>query len=339
MDKLTKYNKIAKEGYVYVSYGHPKYLKHVIASVVSLRRYDTERSIAIVCTDKHKVLLEKYGLSHMFDVIHPLPAEHASIVGFKHNFYHYLFFEANLFIDSDIIWCKNPDTLWQALKPFGFTVTGNLVSDNFFGAPKGIGVLKDVLLGRRKRTLKRFGLTYLSRAQTGIMYASDYNLTRKVCELAGEMLNRKSETHFQSRKKEKGRTEESCEWSLAMAMAKLNVPIYNWFQGHTSPQLDYINLLTDHDEDFEYVKCKYYSDDFVYSLRGLKSDALKKILIGIFSRFPGKGDHMFVTPYCLHFGWFHEKQPFFDFSDKIWDALLSSEEKVVASAKPISAKL
>lgn len=339
MDKLTKYNKIAKEGYVYVSYGHPKYLKHVIASVVSLRRYDTERSIAIVCTDKHKMLLEKYGLSHMFDVIHHLPAEHASIVGFKHNFYHYLFFEANLFIDSDIIWCKNPDTLWQALKPFGFTVTGNLVSDNFFGAPKGIGVLKDVLLGRRKRTLKRFGLTYLSRAQTGIMYASDYNLTRKVCELAGEMLNRKSETHFQSRKKEKGRTEESCEWSLAMAMAKLNVPIYNWFQGHTSPQLDYINLLTDHDEDFEYVKCKYYSDDFVYSLRGLKSDALKKILIGIFSRFPGKGDHMFVTPYCLHFGWFHEKQPFFDFSDKIWDALLSSEKKVVASAKPISAKL
>lgn len=339
MDKLTKYNKIAKEGYVYVSYGHPKYLKHVIASVVSLRRYDTERSIAIVCTDKHKMLLEKYGLSHMFDVIHHLPAEHASIVGFKHNFYHYLFFEANLFIDSDIIWCKNPDTLWQALKPFGFTVTGNLVSDNFFGAPKGIGVLKDVLLGRRKRTLKRFGLTYLSRAQTGIMYASDYNLTRKVCELAGEMLNRKSETHFQSRKKEKGRTEESCEWSLAMAMAKLNVPIYNWFQGHTSPQLDYINLLTDHDEDFEYVKCKYYSDDFVYSLRGLKSDALKRILIGIFSRFPGKGDHMFVTPYCLHFGWFHEKQPFFDFSDKIWDALLSSEKKVVASAKPISAKL
>lgn len=336
MDKLTKYNKIAKEGYVYVSYGHPKYLKHVIASVVSLRRYDTERAIALVCTDKHKVLLEKYGLSHMFDVIHHLPAEHASIVGFKHNFYHYLFFDANLFIDSDIIWCKNPDTLWQALKPFRFTVTGNLVSDNFFGAPKGIGVLKDVLLGRRKRTMKRFGLTYLSRAQTGIMYASEYNLTRKVCELAGEMLNRKSETHFQSRKKEKGRTEESCEWSLAMAMAKLNVPIYYWFQGHTSPQLDYIHLLTDHDEDFEYVKCKYYSDDFVYSLRGLKSNALKKLLISIFSRFPGKGDYMFVTPYCLHFGWFHEKQPFFEFSDKIWDTLISSESKLVASAKPVA---
>ncbi|MDZ7682577.1 MAG: hypothetical protein U5J63_12920 [Fodinibius sp.] len=37
-----------------------------------------------------------------------------------------------------------------------------------------------------------------------------------------------------------GRSEESCEWSMAMAMSKLDLPVYPWLQGHTSPQLDYI---------------------------------------------------------------------------------------------------
>ena len=55
-----KNEKKGKEGYVYVSYGHPKYLKHTLASVVSLRRYDRERPVAIVCTEKHrKILAEK----------------------------------------------------------------------------------------------------------------------------------------------------------------------------------------------------------------------------------------------------------------------------------------
>lgn len=321
MLKSVKKNKKGDEGYIYVSYGHPKYLKHVVASVVTLRRYDKERPVALVCTKKHRSLLEKNNLTELFNYIYDLPKEHASIVGFKHNFYNYLFFDRNIFLDSDIIWCKNPDSLWQSFKAYKFTVTGNLIADNFFGGPKNIGVVMDILLRRRKRTLKRFGLTYLSRAQTGIMYASDYALTKRTCELAKDMLRRKSETHFQSRKKEKGRTEESCEWSLAMAMAELKIPVYEWFQGYKSPQLDFINILTDHDTDFEYVSCKYYTHRFIYSLRGLKRDWQKKFLIWLFSLYPGHGDYMMVTPYCLHFGWYHEKQPFLDFSERIWENL------------------
>lgn len=321
MLKSVKKDKKGEEGYIYVSYGHPKYLKHVVASVITLRRYDKERPVALICTEKHRSLIEKNNLSELFDFIYDLPKEHASIVGFKHNFFNYLIFERNLFLDSDIVWCKNPDRLWLSFKPYKFTVTGNVIADNFFGAPKSFGVVKDIILRRRQRTLKRFGLTYLSRAQTGIMYASDYSLTKKTCDLAKEMLKRKSETHFQSRKKEKGRTEESCEWSLAMAMAELNIPVYEWFQGHNSPQLDYISMLTDHDRDFEYVSCKYYTHRFIYSLRGLKSDWKKKLLIWFFSLYPGHRDYMMVTPYCLHFGWYHEKQPFLDFSERVWDDL------------------
>lgn len=313
--------RLAPEGYVYTTYGHPKYLKHAVASVVSLRRYDDDRPVALVCEEKHKKILEENGLDSLFDLIHVMGPDRASIVGFKHNIHEYMFFEKNIFLDSDIIWCKDPDSLWKSFESYPFTITGTQVSDNFFGGPKNVGIIADLILRRRERTLNHFGLTYLSRVQTGLIYAQDYNLTRKVCEFAQKMLERKDETHFRSRTLEQGRSEESCEWSMAMALSKLDLPVYPWLQGHTSPQLDYISDLTAHDANFEYVVCKYYCDQFVYNLRGLKTKWLRNGLIKLMSLIPGKGDYLKTTPYCLHFGWYHQKQPFYEFSERTWNAL------------------
>ena len=313
------------EGYVYVSYGHPKYLKHTIASVSTLRRHDKTRPIALACSAKHKEILEQKELSYLFDVIHQLPEEHASIVGFKHNIHHYLFYKKNIFLDSDIVWCKDPQNLWSNFSTFDFTITGTLVSDVYFGAPKGARVLLDILMRRRQRTLKRFGLSYLSRVQSGIIFAQDYETTKHVCLLATEMLNRKQETHFRSRKMEQGRTMESCEWSLAMAMSKLNIPIYPWLQGHNSPQLDYIEDLTEHDDEFMYVNCMYYCDDFTYSIRGLKSVRMRRFLISILSLFSGKTDYLMTTPYCLHFGWHHQKKLFYTFAENCWHRMTNEQ--------------
>lgn len=321
MLRSVQQKSLAPEGYVYTTYGHPKYLKHAVASVLSLRRYDEERPVALLCEEKHKKILKEHELDDIFDVIKELPAEHASIVGFKHNIHEYMFFGKNIYLDSDIVWCKNPDTLWQSFEPYPFTITGTQVSDNFFGGPKNLGIVADIFLKRRQRTLKRFGLTYLSRVQTGMIYAEDYKITKKVCDLSKKMLDRKDETHFRSRTLEQGRSEESCEWSMAMAMSKLDLPVYPWLQGHNSPQLDYISDLTSHDSDFEYVVCTYYCDKFVYNLRGLQHTWLRKLLMKFFSLIPGKGDYLKTTPYCLHFGWYHQKQPFFKFSEKTWNQL------------------
>lgn len=333
MLRSIQHKKLAPEGYVYATYGHPKYMKHAIASVVSLRRYDEERPVALVCEENQKRILEENGLSGIFDVIHIMSPERASIVGFKHNIHEYLFFEKNLFLDSDIIWCKDPDPLWQSLEPYSFTITGTQISDNFFGGPKNVGIVADILLRRRQRTLNHFGLTYLSRVQTGMIYAEDYNLTKKVSELAARMLDRKNETHFRSRTLEKGRSEESCEWSMAMAMSKLNIPVYPWLQGHNSPQLDYIADYTSHDPDFEYVVCTYYCDELVYNLRGLKVKWLRNLLKNVFSLWPGKGDYLKTTPYCLHFGWYHQKQPFFEFAERTWNQLTKNIGQIKQSSK------
>jgi len=311
----------SEEGYIYSSYGSEKYLKHAVTSVITLRRYDSKRSVAIYCSDEHYEILKSKNLSKYFDVIGILKPVHQSIVGFKHHVHLYMPFKRAIFLDSDIVWCRNPDPLWQALSPYTYTLTGTLISDNFFGAPKHAGFLLDVLFQRRKRTLKRFGLTYLSRVQSGIIYVSDKSIAQKVSEYATDYLLKKSETHFQSRKNEKGRSLESCEWSLAMALSKLDLPVYNWLQGQNSAQLDYVDNYTFHDPDFNNVQCRFYSSKFVYNLRGLKIRWLQSALHHFCTFVPGKGDYMMVTPFCLHFGWMHQKKAFYDFADKTWDSL------------------
>jgi hypothetical protein len=308
------------EGYVLHSYGPARYVKHAVASVHTLRRHDTERPVALFCPEGHRQLLERRGLDEHFDVLRDLPPAHRSIVGFKHHLDRFKAFDRSLFVDADIVWCRDPDPLWTQLSAYRFTATGLQRADHFFGGPKGIGVVADVLLARRRRTLQHFGLTHLPRVQAGMIYASDDGCTADVCQAASHYLDRADETHFRSRLNE-GRREESCEWSLAMAMSKLELSIFPWLQGRSSPQLDYIDALTEHDRDFTEVSCRFYTVPFVYNLRGLPVDWLRDALLSVAERLPGLGDHMTVTPFALHFGWLHQKEPFYDFADRTWEAL------------------
>lgn len=314
------------EGYLYHAYGDQKYLKHVVASVSTLRRYDKHRPVSLAADNDHIGWLRKIGLDKLFDQLIPLPDSHQSITGFKHNLHHYVPYSRTLFLDSDIIWCKSPDSLWTSFSAYPFTITGLEVSDSFFGSSKHIGVIFDILFHRRKRTLKRFNLTHLSRVQTGMIYAADPEITKRVCQRAAELYRRKDETHFHSRLQESGRSEESCEWSMAMAMAQYNLSVYPWFQGDYSPQLDFIDSYTTYDESFNEVRCIYYGNPFVYSFRGLKKQWLRQLLVKLFGLIPGKGDYRIVTPYALHFGWIHQKKPYYQYADREWERMKSRHE-------------
>jgi len=314
------------EGYVLHSYGPERYVRHAVASVTTLRRHDTHRPVALYCPPAHRAALEREGLDDRFAVIGDLPPAHRSIVGFKHHLHAFKPFERSLYVDADMIWCRDPDPLWRQLRAFPFTATGLEQADFFFGGPKGAGVVIDILLNRRRRTLRRLGLTHLPRVQAGMIYAQDATLLRKVCEQAQHALGRIDELHFRSRLHEAGRSEESCEWSLAVAMSHFELPIFPWLQGYNSPQLDFNEGLTTHDTDFHEVTCRYYSDAFIYSLRGLPSARLRDTLIHLLTRLPGRGDYMEVTPYALHFGWLHHKQPFHDFAQRTWTRLTASTD-------------
>lgn len=318
------------EGYVLHSYGPERYVRHAVASVTTIRRYDAHRPVALYCPPSHRTVLEREGLDDLFAVIDTLPAAHRSIVGFKHHLHAFKPFDRSLYVDADMIWCRDPDPLWKQLRAFPFTATGQERADFFFGGPKGAGVVIDFLLNRRRRTLDHFGLTHLPRVQAGMIYAQDDDLTREVCEQAQHYLSRSDETHFRSRMNE-GRHEESCEWSLAMAMSRYDLPIFPWMQGHNSPQLDFIEGMARHDAEFHDVACRYYSNAFIYSLRGLPSPGLRDTLINILTRIPGRGDYKEVTPYALHFGWLHHKQPFYDFAQRTWTRLLRESRRIPLS--------
>lgn len=320
------------EGYIYCSFGPERYLHHVVASVTSLRRYDADRPVVLWCTPDHKELLERTGLSDLFYQVHILDEPYRSITGFKHNLYRFMPFHRNLYLDSDIIWCKNPEKLWTSFLPYGFTITGNETADLFFGGPKGVGIIRDFLLMRRRRTLKRFNLTYLSRVQSGMIYASDRELTRRISHKAEEYLANRELTHFRSRKNENGRKLESCEWSLAMAMSEMKVRVFPWLAGEESPQLDFLERYTDYDPEFRTVHCLLYMDRFTYDLKAIRPDWLRRLLLRISTLRPGKGDHVTVTPYCLHFGWYHQKEPFHRFAEKNWAELTNARTRTTSQA-------
>lgn len=317
------------EGYVLHTYGSERFVRHAVASVVTLRRYDSHRPVALYCPPDHRQSLEENGLDGLFQVIDELPPENRSIVGFKHHLDSFMPFDRCLFVDADVVWCRDPSQLWQQLGAYPFTATGQERADFFFGGPKGWRVVFDIILNSRRRTMERFGLTYLPRVQAGMIYAADPIVTRDVCRLASEYLDRRGETHFRSRLSE-GRSEESCEWSLAMAISRLGLQIFPWHQGWMSPQLDFVEGLTEYDAEFREVTCRYYTDRFVYSIRGLRNSHLRRILIGLFSRLPGRGDYQLIQPFALHFGWLHHKEPFRAFSERIWTNRTRRTEPVLA---------
>jgi hypothetical protein len=307
------------EGYVLHSYGPADpYLRHAVASVTTLRRYDTERPVALFCPPAHRATLERHDLASLFERIEPLPEAHRSIVGFKHALHRFAPFARTLFTDTDLVWCRNPDPLWRQLSGYDFTATGNETADAFFGAPKGPAVAADVLLARRRRTLRRFGLTHLPRVQAGMIYVRDHDLAEAVCRRAAGYLARADETHFQSRLRERERTQESCEWSLAMAMSRLGLAVHPWRHGHETPQVDFVEGLVEYDADFRDVTCRYYCDTFVHELRGLPAAWLRDALIAACSQLPGRGDYMDIVPYALHFSWAHHKHPFLNFANRLW---------------------
>lgn len=325
-----------EEGYVYHTYGPDRYVRDAVASVLTLRRHDPDRPVALYCPPNHVEALRAHGLDTLFHYIGELPEAHRSIIGFKHHLQRFMPFERSLYVDSDMVWCRDPDPLWVQLSAFPFTATGLERSDFFFGGPKGIGVAFDILFDRRRRTMRRFGMSHLPRIQAGMIYSQDRDLTRQVCELASDFLDRRHETHFRSRLNE-GRTEESCEWSLAMAMSRLRLHVFPWFQGYNSPQLDFTEGLTDYDRDFNEVSCQYYTDRLVYMFRSVSNNTLRRFLIRLVSMLPGRGDCLHVTPYVLHFGWLHYKQPFRDFSARNWTRLTQMSD--AQKHEPVQASL
>ncbi len=311
----------ADEGYAFHAYGDERYLRHAVASVWSLRRHDARRPVALYGPPEHAAILHRHGLDRLFDRIEDLPEAHRSILGFKHHLHRFMPFGRTLYPDADIVWCRSPDGLWKQLAAYDFTSTGDPEADVWFGAAKDARVVLDLLLRRRRRTLRRFGLTYLPRVLTALVYAQDRAVTEAVCETAQGYFRQRHRTHFVSRLGESGRTLESCEWSLALSMSAHGLPVFPWHRGEDSPLLDYYPHTTRHDPDFEHVRYALWRDRFLYDAQGLPSPAARAALTAAVRRISGRGERVAVAPLALHFGRLPVKPVFDAFAERVWRRL------------------
>ena len=114
-----------EEGYVYHTYGPDRYVRDAVASVLTLRRHDPDRPVALYCPPNHVEALRAHGLDTLFHYIGELPEAHRSIIGFKHHLHRFMPFERSLYVDSDMVWCRDPDPLWVQLSAFPFYSNGS----------------------------------------------------------------------------------------------------------------------------------------------------------------------------------------------------------------------
>lgn len=107
------------QGLITIAYGPEKYIRMARALALSYRRQNPLRPFAVVTDDGNARALE-----HYFDVVVPLNSTYGLGVVQKLSVDRYSPFDETLFVDSDCIFYKSPERIWQFYAGKDFTVKG-----------------------------------------------------------------------------------------------------------------------------------------------------------------------------------------------------------------------
>ena len=102
------------KGYVYISFGDVNYLAQTYMSIYMLRKQGVKEDI-LVLTDTDNEILHLPGVT--VQVIPATPGAKQQSRDVKTQLNSYSIFDRTLYIDSDIICLKNPDTIWEHTAP------------------------------------------------------------------------------------------------------------------------------------------------------------------------------------------------------------------------------
>ena len=106
------------EGLLTIAYGRPKYIKMARALALSYRRFNPGRPFAVVTDEANAHTLRQY-----FDDVLIAKPEYGPGVVQKLHADLYSTFAMTLFVDSDCLFYKHPDELWD-LYAHGASVYG-----------------------------------------------------------------------------------------------------------------------------------------------------------------------------------------------------------------------
>ena len=100
-----------------IAYGSEKYIKMARALALSYRRFHPTRQFAIITDELHQAEMSKY-----FDVVILFNPNYGHGVVQKLHVDLYSPFEETLLVDSDCLFYKSPENLWDLYKSESFSV-------------------------------------------------------------------------------------------------------------------------------------------------------------------------------------------------------------------------
>lgn len=107
------------DGFLTIAYGPPQYVRMALALLASYRRFAPNRPIAVV-TDARNVA----RLTPLFDHVVPIDLSRGHGVVQKLHADLYSPFERTMFVDSDCVFYRSPDELWDLYAQGPFVVRG-----------------------------------------------------------------------------------------------------------------------------------------------------------------------------------------------------------------------
>ncbi len=107
------------EGLLTIAYGRPKYIRMAQALALSYRRFNPGRPFAVVTDEANAPTLRKY-----FDAVIIAKPEYGPGVVQKLHADLYSPFATTLFVDSDCLFYKHPDELWDLYAHGAFSIRG-----------------------------------------------------------------------------------------------------------------------------------------------------------------------------------------------------------------------
>ncbi len=201
------------EGFITIAYGAKEYIRMARAMALSYRRFNSSRPFAVV-TDEGNIK----NLSPYFDIVIPLKSEYGKGVVQKLHMDLYAPFEKNVFIDSDCLFYKDPELVWQSYNQGDFTMRGwrYLTGYTEYEQKDPYLFLDDVAATLRKRNLTRF-----PHFNSGVM---GFRKNSPVFGLSREIYKNAADLGFKKFKN----APLADEPVFALAMEEAGVELYPW---------------------------------------------------------------------------------------------------------------
>jgi hypothetical protein len=181
----------------------------------SYRRFGPSRPFAVVTDAANAAALGRH-----FDVVVPVDLGHGHGVVQKLSVDRYSPFQRTLFVDSDCLFYKHPDVLWQAYQPGPFHIKGwtYLTGHSDHERRRPYEFISDV-----PRFLETLGLSRLGRFNSGVVYFEGVE-GAAVFEAARAIYERRADLGFVQFKG----APIADEPALAAAMEQMGIPMQEW---------------------------------------------------------------------------------------------------------------